>query len=166
MRKIQREEGDLDLDEYEDGLMEAIDKLEDDLMGVEMKLQDVLSAATSDFIERVRKTIEEMKNKTSTYIAQVAAEAEQFNTGLRTYAVAEADRFMEQFEKDDVNAEAYIEIGDNNELLDLMTDRDALISHLEASKENVDAKINDKDTEITKAIQEDWNAAMSRIQED
>ena len=36
-------------DKYEDKLMESITALEDELMGVEMKLQDTLGAATQDF---------------------------------------------------------------------------------------------------------------------
>jgi hypothetical protein len=35
-------------------------------MGVEMKLQDTLSIATLDFIDRVKKITEDMKAKTST----------------------------------------------------------------------------------------------------
>jgi len=34
----------------------------------------------------------------------------------------------------------------------LMEDRDVLTSHLEASKENVDGKIGDKETEIFRTI--------------
>ena len=33
-------------------------------MGVEMKLSDALQTATTDFTDRVKKIIEEMKNKT------------------------------------------------------------------------------------------------------
>lgn len=95
----------------------------------------------------------------------MASEADTFNTALRTYAVAEQDKFMEMLEKEDENAEAQ-EIADNIPLFEILNDKEILTQHLESSKENVDAKINDKDTEITKAIQEDWNATMSRISED
>ena len=44
--------------------MDDIEKLEDDLMGVEMKLQDTLQQATTDFEDRVKKLIEDMKLKT------------------------------------------------------------------------------------------------------
>lgn len=48
-------------------------------------------------------------------------------------------------------------------MFELLSDKDTLVGHLEASKENVDAKINDKETEITKAIAEDWKATEARI---
>lgn len=44
--------------------MNDIDVLEDDLMNVEMKMQDTLHIATTDFEDRVKKLIEEMKIKT------------------------------------------------------------------------------------------------------
>jgi hypothetical protein len=47
-------------------LLLEIRVLEDELMGVEMKLQEALMAATSDFQERVKRIIEEMKTKTGT----------------------------------------------------------------------------------------------------
>lgn len=45
----------------------------------------------------------------------------------------------------------------------LMEDRDVLTSHLEASKENVDQKISDKETDIVRTLQEDWKATETRI---
>lgn len=48
----------------------------------------------------------------------------------------------------------------------LMEDRDILTSHLEASKENVDSKISDKETEIVRTLQEDWRQTETRILEE
>lgn len=60
---VDRDE-DVDLDEFEDDLLAIIDKLEDDLLGVEMKLSEALQQATSDFQEKIKKIIEDMKGKT------------------------------------------------------------------------------------------------------
>ena len=57
----------------------------------------------------------------------------------------------------------YQEIKDNDTLIELMSDKDTLISHLEASKENVDTKVSDKENEITKAIMDDWRTTEQRI---
>lgn len=51
-------------DEYEEKIINVIDALEDDLMGTEMKLQDTLGAATVDFQDRVKKLLDDMKQKT------------------------------------------------------------------------------------------------------
>ena len=45
-------------------MLEEIDKLEDDLMRVEMKLSETLQLATQNFQERVKKIIDDMKQKT------------------------------------------------------------------------------------------------------
>lgn len=57
---------DIDFDSFEDELILAINELEDELMGVEMKLQESLGASTAEFFDRVRRIIEEMKNKLQT----------------------------------------------------------------------------------------------------
>ena len=51
-------------------------------------------------------------------------------------------------------------------MLELLTDKDVLISLLEASKENVDTKIGDKETDINKAVAEEWKSTEFRILEE
>jgi len=68
----------------------------------------------------------------------------------------EHERLTQQIEEFGEECEAMQEIGDNIALLDLWTEKDALIATLEASKENVDAKIGEKENEIIKAITEEW----------
>ena len=55
---------DVDLDEFEDELIDEIGKLEDDLLGVEMKLSEALQTATSEFQDKIRKIIDDMRSKT------------------------------------------------------------------------------------------------------
>jgi hypothetical protein len=43
-------------------------------------------------------------------------------------------------------------MGSDDVLLELMLDKETLVSHLEASKENVGSKVDDKENEIIKAI--------------
>lgn len=63
-REIQKQDDEADLDVYENDLMREIEILEDNLTGVEMKLQDTLSKSTQDFCERVKKLIDDMRQKT------------------------------------------------------------------------------------------------------
>mmetsp|Transcript_27396 Transcript_27396/g.20546 ORF Transcript_27396/g.20546 Transcript_27396/m.20546 type:complete len:143 (+) Transcript_27396:908-1336(+) len=84
-------------DKFEEDLLKQIDMLEDGLMGVEMKLKDVLETATNDFRERVRFIIEAMKNKTTAYIKEVVNEVELFYGQLRAYAVALQEQFDAEY---------------------------------------------------------------------
>ena len=60
---------------------------------------------------------------------------ETFNANLRNHALAEFEKFANL--EDNPNAEAVQEMMTDGMLL-LMEDKDVLISHIEASKENVD----------------------------
>lgn len=48
-------------------------------------------------------------------------------------------------------------------LFDLWTDKDALVTHLEASKENVDSKISEKENEINRSIADDWKTIHTNL---
>jgi hypothetical protein len=48
----------------------------------------------------------------------------------------------------------------------LMEDKDILMQHLEASRENVDSKIGDKETDINKSLGDDWRNTYTKIQEE
>lgn len=54
----------------------------------------------------------------------------------------------------------------SNELVLLMEDKDILQSHIEASKETVDSKIGDKETEIQRALGDDWKNTETKILEE
>jgi len=81
---------------------------------------------------------------------------------LRNYALAEYDRIANM--EEDPNGEIQGEM--SNELVLMMEDKDILVSHVEASKENVDSKISDKETEIVKALGDDWRNTDNRIVEE
>ncbi len=53
-----------DYNGFKKELYVEIDKLEDDLMGVELKLQESLLTATTDFTDRIKKIMEDMRTKT------------------------------------------------------------------------------------------------------
>jgi len=53
-----------DYNGFKKELYSQIDKLEDGLMEVELKLQESLQVATTNFTERIKKVLEEMRNKT------------------------------------------------------------------------------------------------------
>lgn len=64
-RELNDKQDDDDLmEEYERILQDEIDRIEDELMSVEMKLQDTLTGSTSEFFEKVKGIIELMKSTT------------------------------------------------------------------------------------------------------
>ena len=128
-------------------------------MGVEMKLSDALQTATTDFTDRVKKIIEEMKNKTQNFIKEVQEQMDQFNVQLKQHALAEFDRLTSLTE--DQNQEFQEQLSDG--IVYLLEDREVLTSHVEASKENIDSKISDKESDITRTIGEDWKVTENRI---
>lgn len=87
---------------------------------------------------------------------------EAFNNNLRAHALAEYDRIANS--EEDPNQEMLEGMSDG--FVMLMEDKDILVAHIEASKENVDSKISDKETEINKAISEDWKGTETRILEE
>lgn len=124
-------------DEYERILYEEIDKLEDELMNVEMKLQDTLTGSTGEFFEKVKGIIELMKSTTQNFVTEVANEMNNFYSELKKYATAEQEKFETEYTSLQEKSEMYQEIKDDDELLELMLDKDNLVQHLDTSKENV-----------------------------
>ena len=66
------DEQDPELNDKEDELVAMVDQLEDALMGVEMKLVDLLSTATADFKGKVDNQINDMKKETISYIKEIS----------------------------------------------------------------------------------------------
>lgn len=64
MQTHARRDDDALIDKFEEELLDEVDKLEDDLMGVEIKLSDALQISTGEFQEKIKKIIEDMKTKT------------------------------------------------------------------------------------------------------
>ena len=82
---------------------------------------------------------------------------------LKKYALAEQEKFESEYEKNQ-ESEIVKEFMANEDLLDLMLDKDNLITHLDNSKENVGQKIEEKDNEIYRAILDDWQFTSKRIE--
>lgn len=66
--------------------------------------------------------------------------------------------------EEDINGDLPSEITD--ELVVLLEDKDSLISKIETSRENVDSKIGDRETDINKALGEDWKNTYQKIIEE
>ena len=107
----------------------------------------------------MKRVLEEMKNKTNVYIQEVNQEMELFSVALKAYALLEAERIGNL--GDDGDQEPM-----SDELILLMDDADYLNSQLEGSKENIELRINDIESQIIKDLSNDWKATETRITED
>lgn len=137
-----------------------IEKLEDGLLDIELKLQESLQESTTNFQERVKKILEDMKEKTGRFIKKVQEEMELFSQALKTYAVQEFERIASMGEDDANGVDAEIM---SDDMIQLMSDNETLNAHLEASKENVDSKISDQETKIVRELMTDWRNTETRI---
>jgi len=131
-------------------------------MGVELKLQESLQQSTTDFQERVKKIMEDMKTKTGAYIKDVQVEMEQFSADLKAYSALEFERINNM--EEDISGGDAEALSDN--MVTLMSDSDVLTQHLEASKENVDSKIGDQESNIVRELMRDWKNTETRIIDD
>jgi hypothetical protein len=143
-RMLQQKDANNSFGEFERKMMGEIDKLEDALMNVELKLQERLQISTTDFQDRVKKIIDDMKVKTQAYIKEVNEIMELFSQDLKVYALAEYDRINSM--EEDLSGGDAEQMSDD--MIHLMSDSDALNQHLEASKENIDSRVNDVESNI------------------
>ena len=142
----------MQIDDYENTLMDKIAQLEDDLMGIEFLLQDALNEATGKFVDEVKRLNSDLRTKTMDFIKEVANELDIFSNNLRTAALNEQEAFEKQIE----NMENISQDSDFNAKLEVVGEREPLIAWLEQSKEFFDNQLADKERRINKAIMEEW----------
>ena len=82
-----------------------------------------------------------------------------FSVALKAYALLEVERIANM--GDDAGDEPL-----SNDLIMLMDDADYLNSQLEGSKENIELRINDVESQIMKDLANDWKATEQRIIDD
>lgn len=161
--KEERKKDQCDFEKHEDEYIFTVDKLEDELMTVEMKLQDVLGQATMEYQGKVNKVIDEMKGKTSVFIKDVQEQASEFNVEFKEYAMADFERIQALSIDEENKAELEQEFATNEVYLSLVADSDTLKQTLENSKENLDAKIAEKEDVINRAITQDWHNTLTNL---
>ena len=82
-----------------------------------------------------------------------------FSVALKAYALLEVERIANM--GDDAGDEPL-----SNDLILLMDDADYLNSQLEGSKENIELRVNDVESQIMKDLANDWKATEQRIIDD
>ena len=149
----------MQIEDYENTLMDKINFLEDELMEIEMLLQEALSQATGVFTDEVKRLNSDLKTKTMDYIKEVGGEYENFSVNLKNGALIE----QEQFEKLVENMENESQSSEFNTKLEVVGDRDILIQWLEASKEFFDQRLAEKERHVTKSIMAEWEEIGKRM---
>jgi transcriptional regulator of heat shock response len=130
--------------------MKAVDKLEDDLMEIEMLLQDALHTSVQTFKDMVNGVINDMKQKTIAFTSFVQEQSVIFGEKLTELAITEQAKFGEKIDLMDGN---YPEDDEEFDMmLELLGDKDQLMQWVDTSKEFFDKEIGKKEAQITKAI--------------
>ena len=150
---LAQEDKSMQIDDYENTLMDKIAQLEDDLMEIEMLLQEALNEATGKFVDEVKRLNSELRTKTMDYIKEVANELDIYSNNLRTAALNEQEAFEKQIE----NMENISQDSEFNAKLEVVGEREPLIAWLEQSKEFFDNQLADKERQINKKITEEWS---------
>ena len=91
-----QEDKQLDVDDIERELLDAVDTLEDELMNIEMLLQDALVQGFTQFHDMSTGILGVMKTKTIEFIKFVNEQAELFSEKLRDLALKEQVLFEER----------------------------------------------------------------------
>jgi len=91
---LQQQDANFNFGAFKKEMVGEIEKLEDALMSVELKLQESLFTATNGFQDRVRKIIGDMKIKLQNYIKEVNEIMELFSQDLKVIAIAEHERLI------------------------------------------------------------------------
>ena len=89
------------------------------------------------------------------FIKFAVDQAMEFDASLREYALEEQVKFEEQMEQDPNMGEEMTD--EQNDLLELLLEKEPLVQHLDASKEFMEGKIQKMETEIMKAIKSEWD---------
>jgi hypothetical protein len=77
----------LQIDDYENFMMDKVDMLEDELMEIEMLLQDALGEATLKFRDKIKDLNSEIQKKTVDFIASCVENCIMFHETLKQQAI-------------------------------------------------------------------------------
>lgn len=156
-----KDPSDRELDLFERWTHQEVDALEDKLMAVEMKLVEALGIATSDFSKEVEAINAEMISESSKFTNNVQEDVDKFIAELREHAY----KLNEELNKEDdsANMNQYLE---DQELVQLLYDKETLTQYFEQSKETQENKISEKDNIIRSDINNDWKNVKENLLEE
>jgi hypothetical protein len=160
-RKVNwKDPSDQDLDRFEKAIHEEVDILEDKLMIVEMKLVEALTAATAEFSKEVEAINSEMTSESTKFTNDVQEDMNKFIAELRDHAY----KLNEDMNREDENN---LQRWDNEQdLIQLLYDKETLTQYFEQAKENQENKISEKDNIIRSDINNDWKNTKEKITEE
>ena len=140
---------------------EEVGRIEDKLMSVEMKLVESLGIATGDFGKEVDAINNEMITESSKFTKNVQEEMDKFIAELREHAYKLNDDLNNE---DDHNAS--LNNWDDQDLVQLLYDKETLTQYFEQSKETQENKISEKDNIIRSEINNDWKNTKEKLLEE
>mmetsp|Transcript_8859 Transcript_8859/g.7836 ORF Transcript_8859/g.7836 Transcript_8859/m.7836 type:complete len:566 (+) Transcript_8859:2-1699(+) len=155
-----KEPTDIELDIFEGWTYQEVDVLEEQLMSVEMKLVEALGIATGDFGKEVDAINNEMVTESSKFTKGVQEDMDKFIVELRDHAY----KLNEELNREDDNAN--MTNWDDQDLVQLLYDKETLTQYFEQSKETQENKISEKDNIIRSEINNDWKNTKEELLEE
>lgn len=126
-----------------------------------MSLQEALLIAVEKFREKVVANINEMKQKTINFIKYALEQAANFDQSIRDHALEEQAKFEEEMEKDGNIAEDLSP--EEEQRVYLLIEKEQLVQHLDGSKDFMESQIQKMETEINKAVKNEWDSLESNM---
>lgn len=155
-----KDPSDDELDAFEERIHYFVEELEDKLMSVEMKLVESLADATDKFSKEVEAINNEMTSETSKFTKDVQGDVDKFIEELKGHAYKLNDEINKE---DDNNA---INQWEDQDLIQLLYDRETVTQNFEQSKETQENKISEKENIIRSEINNDWKYTKEKLIED
>ena len=150
-------------DEIEAKLIKAVNKLEDDLMDIEMLLQDALQTAFGNFKEKTQEINKLLKETTNQHIKFVIEQADEFQSQFFVYAIDEQSKFEEFLTAQQANNAELDDDDEFNNKLEILGEKDDTIQMIENSKEFIEKAIQEKETIISRGITDQEKEGYNRI---
>ena len=165
MRAIEESEDKvLASEEFEQHLLDAVDKLEDDLMEIEMRLQYALKDAQGVYQDKIKQILKDMQEHTEKFVKVIENQASDFNTLLGEHAIVEFNQFQEKLENQQVEEDEENE--DEDKLYELLSDKEILDTDLDKSKDYMSKLITGMEVRILQKIKQEQTALDDKSSKD
>ena len=145
----------MQIDEIEEDMINAVNKVEDDLMDIEMLLQDALHTAMNSFKDQTHGINAQLKAKTKEFIDFVLDQANEFNKEFFPYAMKEQGDFIEDFNAKQERGDNFDDDEEFNDKLLILGEKDDLIQMLEQSKDFIEKEISARESDVNKSLSDE-----------
>lgn len=146
-------------------MLERNDKLEEDLMAVEMRLVENLTEAMAKFQGQVQGINDAMETKTTDYFAYAVGQNENYRQELQEHVKKEVEKFQKEYDKMAEEGEDEFEMDDYDdpELMERFGDPEQLTNDFDQMKDFQESKFVEREQKINALRKKDWDDQYSSL---